>query len=124
MPAAATHRIDVAADARFGRSAPLSQLLLRLKAASGGGVTLFPSRRPAGFGYSPTNELNPRLPVDGGAVRLRSAWPAAVTQLPASLSADSHRIRDFACPGSGDPGGDRIGFCSLIAHMDRIGLDR
>ena len=61
MPSAATHQIDVTADARFGRSAPLSQLLLRLKAASGGGVTLFPSRRPAGFGYSPTNELNPSL---------------------------------------------------------------
>ena len=53
-------------------------------------------------------------------MRLRLAWPAAATQLPASLSADSHRIRDFACPGSGDPGGDRIGFCSLIAHMDQL----
>jgi len=50
----------VTADARFGRSAPLSQLLLRLKAASGGGVTLFWASirlagQPAGFGYSPTN---------------------------------------------------------------------
>lgn len=132
------HQINVTADARFGRSAPparsLSQLV-RLKAASqgsGGGVTPFrasirPSVSPAGrVGYrrrmNPDDGARKHNRPRRGTVAPGLAGRGNAATTPTSLSSHSRFRRSLPWGYSAGPGGDRIGFCSLIAlaHMDQL----